>query len=56
MNTLLRIIVSQGDTNLREEFIRDSGLDRLFVEELEEFWCTRENVPHDRLVPIRGYI
>jgi len=53
MNTLLPIIVSQGDAGLREEFIRDSGLDRLLVEELEEFWCNRENISHNRLVPIR---
>jgi len=56
MNTLLPIIVSQGDAGLREEFVRDSGLDRLLVEELEEFWCTRENIPHHRLVPIRGNV
>jgi uncharacterized protein (TIGR04442 family) len=54
MNTLLPIIVSQGDAGLREEFIRDSGLDRLLVEELEEFWCIRENIPKDRLDPIRS--
>lgn len=40
-----RSIVSQGDAGLREEFIRDSGLDRLLVEEFEEFWCIRENIP-----------
>lgn len=56
MNTLLPIIVSQGDAGLRDEFVRDSGLDRLLVEELEEFWCDRENIPHHRLVPIRGYL
>ena len=56
MNTLLPIIVSQGDAGLREEFVRDSGLDRLLVEELEEFWCTRENIPHHRLIPIRGNV
>ena len=54
MNTLLPIIVSQGDAKLREEFIRDSGLDRLLVEELEEFWCVRENIPQNRLTPIRS--
>lgn len=54
MNTLLPIIVSQGDAGLREEFIRDSGLDRLLVEELEEFWCVREKIPPERLVPIRS--
>lgn len=54
MNTLLPIIVSQGDAGLREEFIRDSGLDRLLVEELEEFWCIRENIPHNRLAPVRS--
>ncbi len=54
MNTLLPIIVSQGDAGLREEFIRDSGLDRLLVEELEEHWCARENIPSDRLVSIRS--
>jgi uncharacterized protein (TIGR04442 family) len=54
MNTLLPIIVSQGDAGLREEFIRDSGLDRLLVEELEEFWCSRENVSHDKLLLIRN--
>jgi uncharacterized protein (TIGR04442 family) len=54
INTLLPIIVSQGDGGLREEFIRDSGLDRLLVEELEEFWCTRENVPQDKLILIRS--
>jgi uncharacterized protein (TIGR04442 family) len=54
MNTLLPIIVAQGDTRLREEFIRDSGLDRLLVEELEEFWCARENVPGNRLDSIRS--
>lgn len=54
INTLLPIIVSQGDAGLREEFIRDSGLDRLLVEELEEFWCARENVPPGRLVSIRS--
>jgi uncharacterized protein (TIGR04442 family) len=54
MNTLLPIIVAQGDAGLREEFIRDSGLDRLLVEELEEFWCNRENISHNRLVPIRS--
>ncbi|MBK5274169.1 MAG: hypothetical protein JJE30_03860 [Desulfuromonadales bacterium] len=54
MNTLLPIIVSQGDAGLREEFIRDSGLDRLLVEELEEFWCVRENIPHHRLGLIRS--
>lgn len=53
MNTLLPIIVAQGDAGLREEFIRDSGLDRLLVEELEEVWCMRENVPRVRLEPIR---
>ena len=56
MNTLLPIIVSQGDAGLREEFVRDSGLDRLLVEELEEFWCARENIPHHRLAPIRGTV
>ena len=54
MNTLLPIIVSQGDAGLREEFIRDSGLDRLLVEELEEFWCAREKTPPERLIPIRS--
>jgi uncharacterized protein (TIGR04442 family) len=54
MNTLLPIIVSQGDALLREEFIRDSGLDRLLVEELEEFWCTREKIPPERLASIRS--
>lgn len=54
INTLLPIIVTQGDTGLRQEFIRDSGLDRLLVEELEEFWCSRENITADRLIPIRG--
>lgn len=54
MNTLLPIIVSQGDSVLREEFIRDSGLDRLLVEELEEFWCARENIEASRLDPIRS--
>lgn len=54
MNTLLPIIVSQGDVGLREEFIRDSGLDRLLVEELEEFWCVRENVPCNRLDSVRS--
>lgn len=54
MNTLLPIIVSQGDAGLREEFIRDSGLDRLLVEELEEFWCACGNVAPNRLDPIRG--
>ena len=54
INTLLPIIVSQGDATLREEFIRDSGLDRLLVEELEEFWCVRENIPQQRLVSIRS--
>lgn len=54
MNTLLPIIVSQSDVGLREEFIRDSGLDRLLVEELEEFWCSRENISHNRLAPIRN--
>ncbi|MEI6215064.1 MAG: TIGR04442 family protein [Desulfuromonadales bacterium] len=54
MNTLLPIIVAQADAALREEFIRDSGLDRLLVEELEEFWCTRENVSPGRLVAIRS--
>lgn len=54
MNTLLPIIVSQGDARLRDEFIRDSGLDRLLVEELEEFWCSRENISHNRLAPIRN--
>jgi uncharacterized protein (TIGR04442 family) len=54
MNTLLPIIVAHGDDGLREEFIRDSGLDRLLVEELEEFWCSRENIPHSRLIPIRS--
>lgn len=54
MNTLLPIIVSQSDAGLREEFIRDSGLDRLLVEELEEFWCARENVAPNRLVSIRN--
>jgi uncharacterized protein (TIGR04442 family) len=53
MNTLLPIIVAQGDAGLREEFIRDSGLDRLLVEELEVFWCNRENIPQHRLDPIR---
>jgi len=53
MNTLLPIIVSQGDAGLRQEFIRDSGLDRLLVEELEEFWCSRENITADRLIQIR---
>jgi uncharacterized protein (TIGR04442 family) len=53
-NTLLPIIVAQGDSGLREEFIRDSGLDRLLVEELEEFWCTRENIPQHQLAPLRG--
>jgi uncharacterized protein (TIGR04442 family) len=52
INTLLPIIVAQGDGNLREEFIRDSGLDRLLVEELEEFWCIRENVPQDKLIRV----
>jgi uncharacterized protein (TIGR04442 family) len=56
MNTLLPIIVSQADACLREEFIKDSGLDRLLVEELEEFWCARENIPQERLVPIRGNV
>jgi len=54
MNTLLPIIVAQGDAALREEFIKDSGLDRLLVEELEEFWCNRENISHNRLTPIRN--
>jgi uncharacterized protein (TIGR04442 family) len=54
MNTLLPIIVAQDDAGLREEFIRDSGLDRLLVEELEEFWCEREKIPLKRLIPIRG--
>ncbi len=54
MNTLLHIIVAQGDAGLREEFIRDSGLDRLLVEELEEVWCARENISHDRLLHIRS--
>jgi uncharacterized protein (TIGR04442 family) len=54
MNTLLPIIVAQADAGLREEFIRDSGLDRLLVEELEEFWCSRENIPHNSLLPIRS--
>ncbi len=54
MNTLLPIIFSQGDAGLREEFIRDSGLDRLLVEELEEFWCIRENLPPHRLDSIRS--
>jgi uncharacterized protein (TIGR04442 family) len=56
MNTLLPIIVSQSDGRLREEFIKDSGLDRLLVEELEEFWCDREKIPQERLVPIRGNV
>jgi uncharacterized protein (TIGR04442 family) len=56
MNTLLQIIVSQADAGLREEFIKDSGLDRLLVEELEEFWCARENIPQERLIPIRGNV
>jgi uncharacterized protein (TIGR04442 family) len=56
INTLLPIIVVQGDAGLREEFIRDSGLDRLLVEELEEFWCARENIPNGKLVPIRGHL
>lgn len=54
MNTLLPIIVAQSDSRLRDEFIRDSGLDRLLVEELEEFWCARENIAPDRLNPIRS--
>ena len=54
MNTLLPIIVSQGDAKLREEFIKDSGLDRLLVEELEEVWCAREKVEHHKLVSIRS--
>lgn len=54
MNTLLPIIVSQNDSRLREEFIRDSDLDRLLVEELEEFWCARENIAPSRLDPIRS--
>jgi uncharacterized protein (TIGR04442 family) len=54
INTLLPIIVSQGDAGLREEFIRDSGLDRLLVEELEEVWCARENIAPNRLDPIRS--
>lgn len=54
INTLLPVIVSQGDAGLRNEFIRDSGLDRLLVEELEEVWCTRENIPRHRLEPIRN--
>jgi uncharacterized protein (TIGR04442 family) len=54
MNTLLPIIFSQADAGLREEFIRDSGLDRLLVEELEEFWCSRENLPPHRLDSIRS--
>jgi uncharacterized protein (TIGR04442 family) len=54
INTLLPIIVAQGDGSLREEFIRDSGLDRLLVEELEELWCIRENFPQDKLILIRS--
>ena len=54
INTLLPIIVAQSDAKLRDEFIRDSGLDRLLIEELEEVWCTRENIPTNRLDPIRS--
>jgi uncharacterized protein (TIGR04442 family) len=54
INTLLPIIVAQGDAKLREEFIRDSGLDRLLVEELEEVWCTSENIVPERLNSIRS--
>jgi uncharacterized protein (TIGR04442 family) len=56
MNTLLPIIVAQSDAGLREEFIRDSGLDRLLVEELEEFWCAREKVPGNKLDSIRSVL
>jgi uncharacterized protein (TIGR04442 family) len=54
INTLLPIIVANRDANLREEFIRDSGLDRLLIEELEEHWCKREDVPGEKLAFIRG--
>jgi uncharacterized protein (TIGR04442 family) len=54
INTLLPIIVANRDANLREEFIRDSGLDRLLIEELEEHWCKREGIPGEKLALIRG--
>jgi uncharacterized protein (TIGR04442 family) len=54
MNTLLPIIARQGDSALREEFIRDSGLDRLLVEELEDAWCLREQISPATLTPLRS--
>jgi len=54
INTLLPIIVANRDANLREEFIRDSGLDRLLIEELEEHWCKREDIPGEKLAFIRS--
>lgn len=49
IHTILPRILAEHDIELREEFIRTSGLDRFQIEELERDYFEHHEIPLDRL-------
>ena len=54
LHTLLPRIIAEQNGTLREDFIRNSGLDRFSVEELEREYCEVNHVPPEELGCIRA--
>lgn len=53
LHTLLPAIIAEHDIGLREDFLRNSGLDRFYVEELEREYYEKNGLDLDELYQIR---
>jgi uncharacterized protein (TIGR04442 family) len=53
LNTLLPTIIEERNVSLREDFLENSGLDRFFVEELEEEFCELNKIDPEEIYRLR---
>lgn len=52
-NNLLPLMLRTKNRGLRDEFIAESGLDLFFIEELENHYCSTNNIPREQLAQLR---
>lgn len=53
LHSMLPLIIAEGNSDLREDFLLNSGLDRFYVEELEREYCERGGLELEKLQAIR---
>ena len=54
LHTLLPRIIAEQNVAMREDFIKNSGLDRFAVEELEREYCEVNHIPPEEMARIRA--